>query len=898
MPVEPTPSSSRRLQRRDQDGVRQDGTYAREIEMKRSRGEISCAECRRLKIKCDKSIPCQSCQRRGCAALCPNGSLATGQGTRFVIAATEHLHKRIARMSDRIRQLEDGLAVLQSAHSKEQHPLLHDSQLLVEHDKAPEDTAADSGDEGELNSETLAAFGTMSVSEHGLSRFFGPTGGSEGLLLIDEEFSQSPKSNSSGKSASPALPPEVVRFYFAFPFTPMGPTQDVYTLIMSYLPSYEIASAICECYLANASWLFRGLGREQLMDEMLPVIYNLRPAPANVSADQDYTSPHALGLFFSVLAVGRTVDIGLTTSAAEAEGEHYNQLAHAALCLRPVLERPSMITVQALHVASIYNAMSGSEVSAGESTMESTWSLVALACHIAHTIGLHRDSARWETCPKMVQRRRTLFWDLFVADAWHALSTGRPPSMQRIYIDCQYPEDKEMKLDAHGNPIPGFGSWGFRFAFECVAEIAAKTLAANPPRYSEILELDRKVRDFAIPPDAMAQLRGGYTDMREMPLALSMIYFVLSHTREVMLLFIHRGFFAQALIESPVNPLRSQYAPSFLASVRAASTVLRVVREQFAMHPSMCSRFWSIWTYAFSAAIVFGGIVTRGPRSHLADTAMAELEQACDVFSQAAKYNRRASKAHTILSRLRDKAVRTLATARSHDPAVAIDDGAAWDIKQEDVDDELAIFAGRTMVLRPGHATQSTPSPPTLPRLTAAPPSATHGASPVSPYPPENGSFHSWQSRPMQQPSTDPFQRTPPPPPVSHQYRQQGTYHDIPAAQYNGPGYSHSRQHPPMPPQLPLLRVPVQHPHHAHQQPHSAPSQHQEQLQYMSPATPDPDAIHLYQPHSGYGPPQPQQQQYGTYTAPPPELVQLGLAPNTRGPEGWNAFISQSSILG
>ena len=102
----------------------------------------------------------------------------------FVIAATEHLHKRIARMSDRIRQLEDGLAVLQSAHSKEQHPLLHDSQLLVEHDKAPEDTGAGSDEEGESTSETLTAFGTMSISEHGQSRFFGPTGGSEGLLLV------------------------------------------------------------------------------------------------------------------------------------------------------------------------------------------------------------------------------------------------------------------------------------------------------------------------------------------------------------------------------------------------------------------------------------------------------------------------------------------------------------------------------------------------------------------------------------------------------------------------------------------------------------------------------------------------------------------------------------------
>ena len=57
---------------------------AKEQENKRNRGAISCAECRRLKLKCDKTVPCSSCSRRGCASICPNGSLTTGQGTRSV----------------------------------------------------------------------------------------------------------------------------------------------------------------------------------------------------------------------------------------------------------------------------------------------------------------------------------------------------------------------------------------------------------------------------------------------------------------------------------------------------------------------------------------------------------------------------------------------------------------------------------------------------------------------------------------------------------------------------------------------------------------------------------------------------------------------------------------------
>src|SRR6266851_9546958 len=52
MPVDLSKSHSdrRRLNRDAAASVRQDGMYSREIEMKRNRGEISCAECRRCVI--------------------------------------------------------------------------------------------------------------------------------------------------------------------------------------------------------------------------------------------------------------------------------------------------------------------------------------------------------------------------------------------------------------------------------------------------------------------------------------------------------------------------------------------------------------------------------------------------------------------------------------------------------------------------------------------------------------------------------------------------------------------------------------------------------------------------------------------------------------------------------
>lgn len=98
----------------------------------------------------------------------------------FVIAATEHLHRRIARMSDRIRQLEDALAVLQGSISKEPHPLLlSENAIVVDVDNADKPHES----EDEVTGEVSRALGTLSVTDQGLSRFFGSTGGTD-LLLV------------------------------------------------------------------------------------------------------------------------------------------------------------------------------------------------------------------------------------------------------------------------------------------------------------------------------------------------------------------------------------------------------------------------------------------------------------------------------------------------------------------------------------------------------------------------------------------------------------------------------------------------------------------------------------------------------------------------------------------
>ncbi|KAI0367567.1 hypothetical protein BV20DRAFT_970326 [Pilatotrama ljubarskyi] len=905
--------------RRDQEDLKFDSTHAREIELKRSRGEISCAECRRLKIRCDKSIPCQSCQRRGCAALCPNGSLATGQGTRFVLAATEHLHRRIAKMSERIHQLEDALAILQAKCSNDPHPLLSDGKTKArsmddEEDLVPEDFT------NVTSSDVVSAFGMLSVSDHGVSRFFGPTGGTEYLLFSDSDGPSSPSNGSRSPeslrgSKTPPLPGEITRFSNAFPFTPMGPPHSVYELIEGHLPSYERACQLAESYVTHAAWLFRSVPRRQLFDEMIPYFYKQPPPEDAAPSTTDYSSPHDLALLLLCFAIGALVD--LKQQPYNSEAEHYSQLAQAALALQSVLANPTLVTIQALHLHSIYIAMVGNEPGGQDNNMEFSWALVSLAGQLSHTIGLHRDSARFGFSAEVVERRRVTFWDLFVADAWQSLMTGRPPVIQREYIDCKFPTPTSTPEDEDGEePEAAFETWGFRFALQCVSEVASKTLTSEAPSYETIMELDRKVREFPIPPDAAALLEDLETppDSEPLPLQESMIRFVLSHSREVILLFLHRSFFAQAIIDCPRNPLRSAYAHSFLAAYRASGTILKVVREQFSQYPGMCARFWVIWTFAFSSAVVFATVVTRGPRSAMAPPALAQLDQAYELFTQASKHSRRAAKALPILLRLREKAHCAFAAAQNDPTGKSMYDGALW--KTED-EDELDIFAGRTAVVA---SKRPSPSPPgshasmsqaasqrggSLPLITPPTPI------PIAPIPGVNslplGDSWSLPHTPASASSAGHPHVPTPFPTQSHQPSHPSmlgpSHPHAPQHQYRSLSLSHSHsQGQPSDYQWggqnsPSSITPPAQPFNG--QMHSGPYAPQNSMFAQNA-----DILQRYSGGGGSGyaqglpahhqQPQPPQQHY----APPPELVNLGLASrHGRLDERWTSFMHENGFL-
>ncbi|KAJ3746485.1 fungal-specific transcription factor domain-containing protein [Lentinula detonsa] len=316
----------------------------KDIEQKRLKGELSCAECRRLKLRCDKKVPCSSCSRRGCESICPCGILEAGVGTRFILASTDLLHSKISLMSSRIRALEDAVAIFQASVSSERHPLLEDELLKIkfgsEVKNSEESEILDSQTEGHMitgsitaanrsaDATTLDAFGTLTLGEEGEMKYFGRSAGSETLILAGEKYVDSdeeesiPTSDSrhpqgqsdipNGSDAttftpgmSPAtsffhalssseedkntVPPEV--YALALDFNQGTQAQSSLTVsdLLAHLPPRSHAETLAQSYIDHASLFFRATKKDELFEVVLPLLY-----PSSISLSESIFVPKAI----------------------------------------------------------------------------------------------------------------------------------------------------------------------------------------------------------------------------------------------------------------------------------------------------------------------------------------------------------------------------------------------------------------------------------------------------------------------------------------------------------------------------------------------------------------------------------------------------------------------------
>ncbi|KAH8114455.1 fungal-specific transcription factor domain-containing protein [Phellopilus nigrolimitatus] len=626
------------------------------LELRRARGEVACAECRRLKLKCDRTIPCSSCVRRTCPGICPNG-------TRAAFTDKKNLHLKLV---DRIRQLENALQIAHAAVSSVQHPLLSEDLLEIKSCVSlpldANDDASSQNYKDERDKDTIQSYGTLTVSEHGDESYISSV---DDVLVVKENGSPRSARENDRDMMSP-LPAQVEHLSQSFPFTPLYvPVHKIQTLIEDKLPSYERASALAEAYLENLSWFFRPIGREQIMEELIPTVYKRRRAsplstpdsnssmdPHSAGGDASRADPHALGLLLMVFALGAVVD--LTLAPCNDEGELYYHLSRAAISLKSVFDGASLQSVQAVILIGAYDIFS-----CRKSSLDGAWKMVGFGMSLAASIGLHRDPARWKLPSKTIHRRRIVFWELYSFDTWKSIVSGRPMIFNSSVVDCEYPPDVEATLSEDGTEIPSVWRWRHSYIREVMTDVVEKLNCARAMKYSEIVALDQKIREFSLRQPVGQSVEASSSKLRDYDLKAYLDRYNLDLFKNITLLHLHHNFFARAVRDEPTNPLRSAFAPSFLSSYRSAAAMLRIMREVFDGVAHILLRVWPIWADALSASVVLGTVAGLGTSSALAAQAFVEFDLAIHLFAKA-QMHPVVKSGLPILLQLREKADRAL----------------------------------------------------------------------------------------------------------------------------------------------------------------------------------------------------------------------------------------------
>ncbi|KAI0788807.1 fungal-specific transcription factor domain-containing protein [Abortiporus biennis] len=628
----------------------------------------------RLKLKCSRVFPCASCVKKGCAAICPDGSLTTGKGNRFVLANTEVLHEKISVLSNRVRQLEDALHEAHSARSQDPHPLLTPDLLQLKRPLERESADIAHKEPDAETAEAIDAVGSLSITESGHTNFFGITANAWYLLQIEQGRDEE-------DTAQVPLPSDIPWLSHTFPFN-SNPTETISEVRLSltgFLPDINNARRLSELYYRHAAWMYTPLPETEFYTSIFPRFYEQQ----QYTTEQDQFEAHRLAIMFMIFALGSLLD--LERPALSAEATQFYQLARAALSLDSILESQSIPAVQALILMCHYMFLSFIE--------GPRWALMGIAVKLAQSIGLHRDSEKWNLAAEETYRRRSLLWELYTYDAWQSLTFGRPPSFSTAFIDCQMSENTTRT--EQGEVEMNFAAWKHRFSSRCLSVVQEQAFGARSPSYKTIQDLDKKVRNFYVPPSLRVPGFGGARvelGMEPPPIQLTMQRYIAFAIKEISIFYLHRGFFAKAVEDHPEDPLGSKYAPSFLAAYNSACSFVGLVKSLYSQHPGL--------------TIVLGSIPTKCPGMALARSALSHLESACSLFEEVSE-NARAAQVVPVLRKLKGRAVSSMSDlSTGGSPSMPSDDQFV-----KDEDDELATLGGRTRLVP-----RKSPSAPSSPQ--------------------------------------------------------------------------------------------------------------------------------------------------------------------------------------
>ncbi|WWC62951.1 uncharacterized protein I303_105549 [Kwoniella dejecticola CBS 10117] len=591
-------------------------------------GKKSCAECRRLKAKCDRVFPCSNCRRRGCALVCPEGDLSCMQGKRLVLASTEQLHERIA-------QLESALFQSHSRTHTKHHPLLAPEYLdggfaslpppppLVLRDSLGPDhspkSGSGSGKEHSSNSSMILATPQLSAERSSSQGRMAV----ESLLTEDAAAPEGKREDEwAGENAAPAMIIGTVGNQAGEDLDERHQVFERLKKILRVLPSREQVQKSAENFWKTSVWYQTVLHKEEFDAVYEPAVF--APTPSNP------LSPHKLAVVFIVLTLDTYLD--MTNEQENLVVAEYWDAFQRCFDTR-FGWAASVAGVQALALATLFVGFGWRGARA------SNFYWLRQMTSASMQLGLHKDPH--PSLPEEEREfRRRVFHDTFVLDCLICLNHGQRTAIPIEYIETAYPKNLAplslKKFDF------------MKLVKTQVIDIGCLPDSA-PANWDKVEDVKQKLMQFdvtAIPWLHCPLLRGeplpppveGFSG--DDALALQSTTTSMCHYKAMLYLF-------RPSLRRLVARIRSQPRESVVFSDADRETVSMTYRACHAItltsyymarkHPKLMARCWMVWVQTFSAAVSMAALaIWCGPHleSTFVGSAYQELSEACDMIGE------------------------------------------------------------------------------------------------------------------------------------------------------------------------------------------------------------------------------------------------------------------------
>ncbi|BEI84665.1 hypothetical protein CcaverHIS002_0500660 [Cutaneotrichosporon cavernicola] len=701
---------------------------------RKKRAHFSCAECRRLKLKCDR-------QGRSLIKLKLNQFLAQTVLAAAVSTSVPTAHGRTEEsleLRSRLDALEqilvnNGLDVPEGKKRKgskrARSPSITSpsasgsaSPLPVEEPQPDTDTAPlirpipvtlaetphftfppapevqavrfDFSDVGPHPASTPSAGGAVSRP---VATFLSPSAQAPDTSSEDQSFgtlviSQSGRSKYLGPTAAsewlkdqevietpPASrPPFPVAepVHSQFPFSGAIDVSTQY--LLSKLPSLEEACVLVDVYYRYFSWAWNVSTRETFQ----PIFDSIFRLPPPGRGEQDEWL-QGLALVYITLAMGALHNLELPPNDPLAE--EFFSLAKSALAKGQFMIHNTLAAVQTLHIMAHFCL----EMEKGRNG-DNAWPLWGLAMRLIQAMGLHRDGQRWHLPPDILEERRRVFWECHTADIFQANCFSRPNSINADYIDTMLPRD-----------VPVGGGKGYMTLKHELSQLSSFVLdhamKVQAPPYSTVMALHDKLTTFetdvpfhfrcraallALPsryPDAERAIADSPEESKR-DLHRTFQQFTLYLNISEAIIFLHRPYFARALHDEVPDPTLSVFGQSYLTVVERCNLIIQIVARINALHPNVTARHWFFWYHAFNSAVCVGTLILTNPANPLAGFALSQIDAAIALYTAVVQGRTSRRMIHNLqwLLKLRqrasDRIARALANAGTKDGLTEAED--------------------------------------------------------------------------------------------------------------------------------------------------------------------------------------------------------------------------------